>query len=143
MTVSAGNDVRRTLLDELTHARKGQAYYQKQVDKLSKQVQKLGVNPSGRGRRDLNIPATPSDFWVGLLGKRPKTHQQVMDAALKALKLEAPLPETLRKLRLRWSVVLIDLVKKNRIAAEGAGRDRRFSLPDKNENMQASSPATR
>lgn len=130
MANAAQNDARFTLLNELAHARQGQAYYQKQVDKLTRKVEKLGIDPSGRGRRDSSMPGTPSDFWVGLLGKRPKSHQQVMDAALKALKLDDPSPETLRKLRLRWSVSLIDLVKKERIVTEGSGRDRKFSLPD-------------
>lgn len=119
----------QTLTQELAHARKGLAFYQKEVAKLTKKVEKLGIDPSGRGRRDPAIPKTPSDFWVTLMGKRPKTHQQVMEAAVKALKMDEPSAEVIRKLRLRWSVVLIDLVKNGRIVTVGVGRERKFSLP--------------
>lgn len=127
----AANDLSttHTLTQELAHARKGLAFYQKEVAKLAKKVERLGIDPSGRGRRDPNIPRTPSDFWVTLMGKRPKTHQQVMDAAIKALEMDEPSAEALRKLRLRWSVVLIDLIKSGRIVADGTGRERKFSLP--------------
>lgn len=119
----------QSLIQELAHAKRGMAYYQKQVAKLAKKVEKLGIDPSGRGRRDPGMPKTPADFWVGLLGKRPKTHQQVIESALKALKLEDASAEMIRKLRLRWSVSLLDLVKSGRIVADGAGRERKFSLP--------------
>lgn len=119
----------QTLRQELTHAKKGMAFYQKQVDLLTKKIDQLNSSASGQGRRSPDIPKTSSDFWVGMLGKRPKTHQQVVESALQALKLDNPSPDTLRKLRLRWSVMLIDLVKNGRIVATGASRERKFSLP--------------
>lgn len=119
----------QTLTQELAHARKGLAFYQKEAARLAKKIEKLGINPSGRGRRDPSLPVTTSDFWVTLMGKRPKTHQQVMDAAVKALKMNEPAAEALLKLRNRWNVALIGLVKSGRIVAEGAGRERKFSSP--------------
>lgn len=120
----------QSLLQELAHARQGLAFYQKRVDSLTKKVGKLGIDPSGRGRRDPNLPQTNGDFWVSVVARRPRTHQQVIEAALKKLKLEDPSPEVVRKLRLRWSVVLIDLVATGRIKDSGQGRERRFFLPE-------------
>ena len=117
------------LIQELAHVKKGLAFYQKEVARLTKKAEKLGIDPSGRGRRDPNLPVTPSDFWVTLIGKRPQTHQQVLDAAVTALKMDNPSAEALRKLRLRWSVASLGLVKNGRIVADGAGRARKFSLP--------------
>lgn len=119
-----------TLRQELAHAKKGMVYYRKQVDLLTKKIAQLNKSASGQGRRSPDIPKTSSDFWFGLLGKRPKTHQQVIESALKTLKMGDPSAETIRKLRLRWSVLLIGMVKAGRIIATGTGRERRFSLPE-------------
>lgn len=62
------------LRQELTHAKEGLTFYQKQVDLLTKKIEKLNSSASGQGRQEPDIPKTSSDFWVGVLGKRPKTH---------------------------------------------------------------------
>lgn len=120
---------RQALQKELTHARRGVAYYQKRVDSLTKQLEKLRSPGGGKGRADPSLPRTNMDFWVGLVTQRPRSHQQIYEAAVKKLKLADPTPEQQRKLKLRWSVALPTLVSSGKISESGSGRNRRFFLP--------------
>jgi hypothetical protein len=125
---SANN--RKELQKELTHARRGAAYYQKRVDALVKQLEKINVPTGGKGRADPTLPRTSMDFWTSLVASRPRSHQQIYEAAIKKLKLTDPTPEQQRKLKLRWSVALPTLVSTGKIAESGSGRERRFFLPN-------------
>lgn len=122
-------EARQSLKTELAHARKGRQYYQRRVEHLEKQLEKLKSKTNGRGRADPNLPRTTMQFWLGLVGKRPKTTEQIVQAAIKKFKLEDAPTELIAKLRLRWSVGLISLVKEGRILDDGKGRTRTFRLP--------------
>lgn len=128
MVQELSGNTRSSLKAELAHARKGMSYYEKRVAKISRQLDKLKSRAGGKGRASADLPRTSSEFWLSLLGKRPKTTRQVMDSALRKLQLEDAPQDLVKKLNLRWSVTLLGLVRKGYIRDEGRGRQRTFTL---------------
>lgn len=124
-------DTKQEIKNELKHARLGLRHYSKRIRQLERRLEQLKVSTSGKGVADPNLPRTSTVFWLSLIGKRPKTSPQIIESAIKKLGLEDLPKERIRKLRMRWSVMLIRLVKEGRIRAEGKGRDRTFQLYSK------------
>lgn len=120
---------RREIQQQLSHARRGMRHYEKLVMRLEKQLEKLKTGAGGRGRADPNLPRTTTQFWLSLVGKRPKTTNQIIEAAVKKLELEDVPNDLVAKLRLRWSVAVITLVKEGKIEDKGQRHTRTFRLP--------------
>lgn len=149
-------DAKRFLQQELTQAKKGQAYYTQRIADLEsalkslsgeglgkqagKQVKKPAATASkvynglrstsakgNKGKRDADMPKTGQEFWLSLLSSEKKSTQQILDEAASQLKLNQP--DQKKKLANRWHVGIGKLVADNKIAEVGKGRDRRFYLP--------------
>lgn len=125
MTIEKKKEIKK----ELTQARLALRHYQKRVQQFESRLEQLKSSPNGRGVADPNLPRTSSKFWLSLVGKRPKTSQQVIESAIKKLRLDDLPEELVAKLRLRWNVMAIALVKQGQIRDEGARRTRTFQLP--------------
>jgi hypothetical protein len=76
------------------------------------------------------LPKTGGDFWVSMLGKRPRSFSDVVSRAeaaiAKSMKKELT-EDDKRKLNLRARVAIKTLADTKAINSEGAGRARRYS----------------
>lgn len=55
---------------------------------LGKRGAKAGKGKTGKPRNTSGLPATGSEFWFGVLGSGKKTMNDIVDGALKKLKLD-------------------------------------------------------
>lgn len=77
-----------------------------------------------------DLPKTGGDFWISMLGKRPRSFSDVVSRAeaaiAKSMKKELT-EDDKRKLNLRARVAIKMLADTRAIHSEGAGRARRYS----------------
>jgi len=82
------------------------------------------------GRQQEGLPKTGGDFWVSMLGKRPRSFSDVVSRAeaaiAKSMKKELS-DDDKRRLNLRARVAIKTLADTKAINSEGAGRARRYS----------------
>lgn len=81
------------------------------------------------GQPQSGLPKTGGDFWISMLGKRPRSFSDVVSRAeaaiAKSMKKELT-EDDKRKLNLRARVAIKTLADTKAIHSEGAGRARRY-----------------
>lgn len=80
----------------------------------------------GAGKRTSKLPATKSEFWLGLLSEQPISNKEWLKSATGALKIR-PNPPDLQKLKQRLANFVTVATKEGTLVSEGTGRARRFS----------------
>lgn len=81
-------------------------------------------------RQQGGLPKTGGEFWISMLGKRPRSFSDVVnraEAAIAKTTRKALTEDDKRKLNLRARVAIKTLADSKAINSEGAGRARRYS----------------
>jgi len=150
-TVSNIDKARRAIEAEISHARKGLAFYEQRVGSLQAMLASLGypggsdgggrkaapaeaAKPGKHGRpRKLAptpkaLPRTGGEFWSGLVAQAPQFGPDILAAAIAKLGFE-PTAEQRKALGNRMAPALAALVKSGKIADSGKGRLHRYFKP--------------
>lgn len=127
---------RQKIEEELAQARKCLQHYEQLILQLEKLLGKKPRTRLGRkGQPDPNLPRTSMGFWLGLIGKRPKTSVQILEAAVKKLGIDEISDDNLATLRMRWRVAATSLVKEGSVQAMGQRGKRIFRLSSEQKTL--------
>lgn len=142
---------RRAIAAEISHTKKGLAYYQQRVDSLHAMLASLGGGTGGTGdgagrefspeaaqpsKRGLprkaaapqELAKTGGDFRAGVVTKQPQFGPDILAAAVAKLDFE-PTAEQRKALANRMGPALAALVKSGKVADSGKGRVHRYFKP--------------